>query len=478
MADSLKELIITLKVDGTQQARAALDAVDKAMGSTAKSAKDMDQSVGKAGQGLTAFGVFVANIAANAVTALARGMANLGFNIAENIITEAAEAELIMKKLTAAILTAGYSVEDILPDIEALADEIATTTKFTDDEVKGLAAYALSLGATKDQLKDIIQVSTDFATVQKVDLQSAVQGFTKSLQGNIRPLKQLFPALKDMSEGAAKAGGAIDFVRGKMGGAAAAEIDSFSGQMIQLKKNFADIYETLGMPIINYLGPLLKDINALIRPYTGSEILTKFSQGFVDAIEKIAVYMYDFYLFMTGGKSWLGLLLKIDANAPIFVKLTETFKTFFLYLARKTGEWAIPIGIEIGKGILLGFLSTISEIQKSIADAMPKWFLPKYILEQYGNIGSKAVEKMAPSFNLPTIQSKEYLDPNVQRYFPPPQETIPVEMMQQSQQSRAPQGNSNINQDIKMYVTGETAVDALSRQLKSAMNTFKTNVVA
>ena len=478
MADSLKELIISLKVDGTQQARAALDAVDKAMGNTAKSAKDLDTSVGKAGQGLTTFGVFVANIAANAVTALARGMANLGLNIAENIINEAAEAELIMKKLTAAIEKAGYSSEQTIPEIEALADEIANTTKFTDDEVKALAAYALSLGATKDQLKDIIEVSTDFATVQKVDLQSAVQGFTKSLQGNIRPLKQLFPALKDMSEGAARAGGALDFVRGKMGGAAAAEIDSYTGQVIQLKKTFNDIFETLGTPIISYLTPLIRDLTALISPYSNSEFLTNFSQGFVDVINEIAVYVYDFYLFMTGGKSALGVLLKIDANAPIFVKLTEAFKTFFLYLARKTGEWAIPIGVEIGKGILIGFLSTISEIQKTIAGAMPNWFLPKYILEQYGNIGAKAVEKISPKLNFPTSQSKEYLDPNVQRYFPPPQETIPTEMMQQLQKTSAVQGNSSINQDIKMYVTGETAVDALSRQLKATMNTFKTNVVA
>ena len=478
MADSLRELIITLKVDGAQQAKAALDGLDKAMNGTAKSAKDLDSSVGKASQGLTVFGAFVANVAANAFTSLAKGIANLGFSLVDNIITEASNSELEVKKLTAAILTAGLSVEETIPEINLFSDAIAKTTKFTSGEIKTLSAYALSLGATKDQLKEIIQVSTDFATVQEVDLKSSVQAFTRSLQGNLGILKQLFPPLNNMSEEAARAGGALKFVRNQMGGAAAAEFETFSGQVIQLKKNFSDIFATLGTPIINYLGPLLKDINALISPYTESSVLTKFSEGFVSVIEDIAVYIYDFYLFLSGGKSFLGLALKIDPNAPIFEKLMASFEAFFLLLAQKSGEWAIPIGIQIGKGILKGLLYGFLEIEKAIVNALPAWFIgPKTLLGAHADLMGSAVESVFPKTELPSMQRSNYLGPYSQSYFPKTEKTIPSDTLQQFQGATRGQGSS-INQDIKMYVSGDTAVDALSRQLKTTMNTFKTNVVA
>ena len=477
MADSLRELIITLKVDGAQQAKAALDGLDKAMNGTAKSAKDLDSSVSKAGQGLTVFGAFVASVAANAFTSIASSIANVGVSIAKNIIGEAAEAELIFKKLESAVLTAGLSLDEVVPQVERLADEMARTTQFTDDEIKALSAYALSLGATTKQIKEIIPVAADFAVRTGKDLKMAVEGFTKSLQGNAGPLQRLQPDLKDMSEEALRAGGALKFFKNQMGGAARAEVETFSGQMIQLKKNIADTFETLGMPIINYLGPLFKDINALIGPYTNSPILTNFMQGFVDTIENIAVFMYDFYLFLRGEESFIGLTLNIDQKAPIFEKLMASFQAFFLLLAQKSGEWAIPVGIEIAKGIMNGLMSGLM----SAFMAFDKWLYDqigntKVIKFLFPDTPSKYPNQKEETF-FPKIERSDYIGPYSQSYFPRTEKTIPSDTLQQFQGAPRGQGSS-INQDIKMYVSGDTAVDALSRQLKSTMNTFKTNVVA
>ena len=454
MADDLKNLAITITVEGSQQAKAALEKIEDAFRDTSKAAGNADSNIKKASEGLTAFGAFAANIAANAVSFLARELTQLGLSIGKDLLDEAAGGELVFKELSAAVERAGLNVEETVSQLDAFAQSMANVTRFTDDEIKSAQALALSLGMSTDEIEKYFSVAADLAVAKGGTLKDAILGLNKSLAGQAGPLQRLLPELKDFTEEQLKAGAAIDYVRKAFGGAAGAEINTYAGSVMQLKKAWQDILEIVGTPVIQALKPALQGIVQYLQELMAGDSLTNFGQSIADALTEVGAYLLNFWWFLEGKDSYFG---KLDAEMPLSKRLLEGLTQGLEEVLKFITDWItkpevvdafLRIGGAISAALIKGMAVGISQGLMNITDQLG-------ITNPQDNVGAKAHE---------FLQTLPKGDPTIFKsgVF----------------QKTAPQTNqNNIQQDVKIYTNGESG-EALQRQLRSTIAQFKTNVMA
>lgn len=468
MSDELKELVFSLKIDGAKQAQDILDSVNKKLGESEKQAKQTDKAVG--GFGASLKNLVSADLIARGITSIASSLFELGKSLGMSIIEEAADAEETILQLDSALARAGLTATSTKQDIMTLADEMAASTRYTDDEIKRYSAFAITLGASSEELKKVIPLAADFAVATGKDMREAVSAFTKSLAGNGRALAALYPDLKEFTAEELKAGAALDFFQKKLGGASLTEMNTFNGQLHQMKKLFNDIFETIGLPITTYLGPLFRDFNTFLRQNTGSEFFTGIGEAIKNQLERAAVYVYDFYLFLKGGKSWLGKQLGMDGNEGFAEKLTASFVKLTASLTEKMGELFIPVGIAASKGFISGFANYLGSTKfGSLIDTI------------FGaGVSTESASKALESARQNMIDKQKETGSFNSWPSPvgvPPKAFGPENNPAASSDSTEKKTSYILNQDVKIFSNGETA-EALARQLRAAKYSFSSNVVA
>lgn len=161
-------------------------------------------------------------------------------------IAEASEAEKAFESMNVALKLSGQFSESTSASFSDLAASLQATTTFTDESVQGALTLAVNLGATAEQAKSVTKAAADLAAVTGVDLDTATQALTKSLQGQGQQLNRLIPQTRNFNEEALKSGAALDFVASRFSGAAASQAQTYSGAIAQAKNAFSDLQESIG----------------------------------------------------------------------------------------------------------------------------------------------------------------------------------------------------------------------------------------
>lgn len=145
--------------------------------------------------------------------------------------------------------TGNYSAEAV-DDVVAFADAIESTSVFADDAVLNQVALARSMGLTTAQAKDVVKAAANMSAALGGDLESNVRKLAQSLDGNGQILGKVSPQFRQFTEEQFKAGAAIKFVNEKFSGAAASQLNTYSGSMVQLGNEVNNLSEALGGLIV------------------------------------------------------------------------------------------------------------------------------------------------------------------------------------------------------------------------------------
>jgi hypothetical protein len=475
VAKDLENLVFTINIEGGQQAKAMLEKLSDAFDKVGDEAEKAGKKSDGASLAMASLASFAGNLAANAVTFLARELTQLGISLVQNVIGEAAEAELSLAKLTDAVRRAGLDTNTVTKDLDDFAGSLALVTKFTDDEIRAAEAMALSLGMSTDQIKEYFVTAADLATAKGSSLEEAVIGIAKSFHGSAGALARLLPELKDLTEEQLRAGAAVNYIRKAFGGAAIAEISTFSGALIQMQKTWGDVLETIGKPIVDMLRPALIELNAFLGSFVGSQALQEFGKGIADVLVEAGAWLLNFFWFLqgkdsvfgklgwdTGGSVWDRLLESLEQVLALVLKLLVDFMTNPEFIA-VTAKIGLEIGAAIGKGILKGLWDTIVPIKGLIESATRLGIAGEYIYSSVtGGPMSIPYDEYVRSRTAAPAKAEGIVAPSSGI---PPQGANGVGS-----------STTNINQDVKIF-TSESA-EALQRHLKNAMPRFRTNVLA
>lgn len=144
-------------------------------------------------------------------------------------------------------------------DIDALAQSLATKTKFDDDATKSGAAVLANFGLTGKQLEQVIPLVQDYAAFTGKDMTTASKALGKAFGGSTKALKELGIQYKPTGDKAKDMAAIMKLVSDRVGGFAEKQGKTAAGTAEILKNQFGELQEKVGsalLPILMKLAPI------------------------------------------------------------------------------------------------------------------------------------------------------------------------------------------------------------------------------
>lgn len=158
----------------------------------------------------------------------------------------AAKNESEVAKLEASLKSLGEFTPEVVQDFKDFADQIESSSKFSDDAVISQIAFAKQLDLTNEQTKKLIQGAAGLASFMGSSLDSAVDLVSKSLTGQVGALKKVVHETAAFTEEQNKAGASLDLVFEKYKNVAKDAIQTYSGALNQADNAQDDFKKSIG----------------------------------------------------------------------------------------------------------------------------------------------------------------------------------------------------------------------------------------
>lgn len=210
----------------------------------------------------TALGVFAGNLATKGFEILGNAIGEAN-RFAQESIKAFTEQEDALNRLSQALKASGDFSESAVTDFSAFASELQRTSRFGDEVVLSQLAVAKSLGASNEKAKELVLAAANLSATFGGSLDENLIKVGKTLSGEVGRLGQLIPALKDLTDEQLRAGDVADIINRKFGGAAANELNTYSGSVIATNNALSDLQEEIGGLLVNVLN--LQEKNSFLK---------------------------------------------------------------------------------------------------------------------------------------------------------------------------------------------------------------------
>lgn len=161
-------------------------------------------------------------------------------------IAEASKADEAFAKMNVSMKLSGDYTKEAEESFKHLAHSISESTKFSDEAALGALATAKNFGISNEAAEALVKTATDLATVQGVDLNTAVQSLGKTYSGHAKEIARLVPGVKNLTEEQLRSGAAIELIGRRFDGAAEAMTGTYAGALAQSKNKFSELMEAIG----------------------------------------------------------------------------------------------------------------------------------------------------------------------------------------------------------------------------------------
>ncbi len=265
MADD-NELQIKITADtkdiksGTQE---AAQAVTNATSQIQGSASSMNSVTDSIGAGWLSVGAKVA-----AASAIIYG----SIAVIKQFVNEAAEAETVEKRLQFALEGAGYAWTSAKSSVDQFANSILETTRFTDEDARRALTNLMMYTNDYAKAEQGARLAMDMSIRTGQDLHTTSRLIGMAMTGNVEMLGRYLPQLRNLdavlgadATMAEKAAYAMKILQEKFGGTAAADLDTYSGRLANMKNQWAELNEELGTGLLPTLTKILKAMTDIIE---------------------------------------------------------------------------------------------------------------------------------------------------------------------------------------------------------------------
>lgn len=181
------------------------------------------------------------------------------------------QAEAAQRQLVAALTAQGTATPDAVRGYQALSQELQRTTVYSDDLITEMQSLLVQVGdVSPAQMQKALSASTNLASGLGVDLRTATMLVAKAFEGNTDSLKRYGIVVSEAELAARGIDAVLDTVQQKFGGQAAAEVDTYAGQVKQLANAWDDLKERLGAVAVgnNDTIAILRTLQKVLRDLT------------------------------------------------------------------------------------------------------------------------------------------------------------------------------------------------------------------
>jgi len=208
-----------------------------------------------------------------------------GIDVITGLVNIAGEAEQIEKRAAFQMETWGYKFQEIKPYVDAFAESIMRTTRFSDEMARQGLGQMMQYTSNIEEAMKGVQMAMNISTQSGRDLNSMIQYVGLAMHGNVEILGKWIPELKDLESKlganateAEKWAYTQGLLNKMFGGAAQADLATYRGQLAQLKNQWDEIKETIGTALM----PSAQDWVAGMQ-----SLSTDFAESIKPTIEKL-----------------------------------------------------------------------------------------------------------------------------------------------------------------------------------------------
>ena len=376
------EIKVKLTVEGN--AKKEIVAAAKSVDDFAKSAK---KSLSGATQAFATFaGVVGAQIFTKAIgTAFDASKKLFNLFIVDGIKAAQVQEDAI-NQLNTALKASGIFTDEVSQSLQNYASELQATTKFGDEAILQTQGLIQSLGQLDEKgLKRATKATLDLSAALGIDLNAAALLVGKAAAGEVSSFSRYGLVIKKGADNADTFAKALDAINDKFGGAAAAQIETFSGAVAQVSNLFGDLQETIGeaitkneviIAVFNEFGQVLGGLqNGLttnkegLRDFVNNGVIFAIqSLGFfVEAIQTVQVWLLTLYkAVLTVKAGYIGLDAFIRGGMDAAVEATAKTAEEVIALERQIKE------IENGEGSLQVIIDKVKELEEVAVETAEK----------------------------------------------------------------------------------------------------------
>lgn len=271
----LEELVIELTLEN----KSLVKQMKSSQKSTEKASKQMSKSIGDFTKNSTqntqkfqkVFETMAGFIGGQVVIGAFNKMTGAAKQLFNTLVTEGVAAAQVqedsIQKLNTSLALAGQFSRETSEDFQRFASQLQATTKFGDEVILQNAALIESLGQlSAEGLKKATIASLDMAAALGIDLKAATTLVGKAATGEISSFTRYGLIITKGKDAAETFANTLDALNTKFGGAAQAQVKTFSGAVAQLSNTFGDFTEEIGFTITQNQAVLnvIKEVNSII----------------------------------------------------------------------------------------------------------------------------------------------------------------------------------------------------------------------
>jgi hypothetical protein len=261
-------------------------------------------------------------------------------DFASAAITEYAEQEMALSRLTLALKLHGDTTGEQVIEVKKQIDAIRSLTTATDTEITRLFAFGSSLGINTKELKAASMAALDMAAAFGVDAEMAMRAMKNATDGQTGSLSRLGMRLKQNEGEALSWGEVITQVQANVAGQAEAMTKTLGGQLKIMENEWGEAKQNIG----GLISDIIKNMGLLD---TGKSYLTwiKDSTKDWDSFGRAMTEALGSKERWDGLEAGLKMLISHLGEALQVAKdLTIPFQLLF-----RMGEW---VGQKINKNIM------------------------------------------------------------------------------------------------------------------------------
>jgi hypothetical protein len=182
-----------------------------------------------------------------------------GIDTITDLVNVAAEAEQIESRMAFQLGQVGYKFDEIKPFVDEFAESILKTTRFSDEMARQGLGQMMQYTSDVNQAMRGVKLAMDMSTQSGQDLGSTTRLVGMAMNGNTEIIGRWIPELRDLESkvganatAAEKWAFTQELLNKKFGGAAQKDLNTYAGQVAQLKNEFDELKEMAGRALKPY----------------------------------------------------------------------------------------------------------------------------------------------------------------------------------------------------------------------------------
>lgn len=287
------------------------------------------QNFKSAGSAFQVFqGAFAAGIALKGLNLLTNAARSLFNTFITEGIRAAAVQEDAINQLNVALKSSGRFTEEVSKGFQEFASSLQESTKFGDEVILQNAALIQSLGQLDEKgLRGATTAALDLSAALGINLLAASTLVGKAAAGEVGSFSRFGLIIKKGADNAETFANVLEKISTQFGGAAAAQVKTFSGATTQLSNTFGDLQEVTG-GLVTQNPAILAAIKQL-------------NKAFLQAQDVIKNNSKEIQLFIKNGI--ISLLDGINAVIPVISFFAKSFKIAFNAITIVASQLALGV---------------------------------------------------------------------------------------------------------------------------------------